>query len=119
VLAQHPTAPRWDAFWIVAGRVVDWGALPGEDQLRRRTAAALAKARGRASALKPEEVDEVRIVASWVASRMPEELPLEDGVDVVGFVAAATGSGERAFVPPRRGPRPPAVTRPRARVCPP
>ena len=92
VLAQHPTAPRWDAFWIVAGRVVDWGALPGEAQLRRRTAAALARSR-RVTPLKPEEVDEVRIVASWVASRMPEELPLDEGADVVGFVAAATGRG--------------------------
>jgi DNA polymerase-3 subunit epsilon len=95
VLAQHPTAPRWDVFWIVAGRVVDWGALPGEDQLRRRTAAALAKAR-RPAPLKPPEVDEVRIVASWVASKMPEELPLEDGVDVAGFVAAVTGRGAAA-----------------------
>jgi len=92
VLAQHPVKPQWDAFWIVAGRVVDWGALPGSDQLRRRTAAALAKAR-RPVPLKPLEVDEVRIVASWVTSHMPEELPLEDGVDPVAFVAAATGTG--------------------------
>jgi DNA polymerase-3 subunit epsilon len=90
IVAQHPVKPRWDAFWIVAGRVVDWGALPGHDQLARRTAAALAKAR-RPTPLKPAEVDEVRIVASWVASHMPEELPLADGVDPVGFVAAATG----------------------------
>jgi DNA polymerase III subunit epsilon len=95
VLAQHPAAPRWDVFWIVAGRVVDWGALPGQDQLRRRTAAALAKAR-KPVPLKPPEVDEVRIVASWVTSKMPEELPLEDGVDVVPFVAAATGAGRNA-----------------------
>jgi DNA polymerase-3 subunit epsilon len=91
IVAQHPVKPRWDAFWIVAGRVVDWGALPGRDQLERRTAAALAKAR-RPTPLKPAEVDEVRIVASWVASHMPEELPLADGVDPVGFVAAATGA---------------------------
>jgi DNA polymerase III subunit epsilon len=91
VLAQHPTAPRWDAFWIVAGRVVDWGALPGSGQLERRTAAALAKAR-RPAPLKPAEVDEVRIVASWVASHMPEELTLTDGADPVAFVRAATGA---------------------------
>ena len=89
ILAQHPTAPRFDAFWIVAGRVVDWGALPGSDQLRRRTAAALAKAR-RPPPLRPAEVDEVRIVASWVTSKMPEELALEDGVDVGAFAAAVT-----------------------------
>lgn len=90
VLAQHPTAPRWDAFWIVAGRVVDWGALPGRDQLERRTAAAFARSR-KPVPLKPAEVDEVRIVASWIASRMPEELPLTGDADVAGFVAAATG----------------------------
>jgi DNA polymerase-3 subunit epsilon len=100
VLAQHPVKPQWDVFWIVAGRVVDWGALPGRDQLERRTAAALAKAR-RPTPLKPAEVDEVRIVASWVTSKMPEELPLEDGVDVAAFVAAATGARAAAAPVPR------------------
>src|SRR3954452_16225456 len=28
VLAQHPSKPLWDAFWIVAGRVADWGPVP-------------------------------------------------------------------------------------------
>ena len=101
VLAQHPVKPQWDVFWIVAGRVVDWGALPGEDQLRRRTAAALAKSR-RPVPLKPPEVDEVRIVASWVASHMPEELPLEQDVDVPGFVAAVTGRDGASVKPPER-----------------
>jgi hypothetical protein len=50
--------------------------------------------------LKPPEVDEVRIVASWVTSHMPEELPLEDGVDVVGFVEAVTGGAEREVEAP-------------------
>ena len=90
VLAQHPTAKRWDAFWIAAGRVVDWGPLPGDDQLRRRTAAALVKAR-KQGPLKPTEVDEVRIVACWVTSHMPEELRLEPGADPVAFARAATG----------------------------
>ena len=101
VLAQHPVKPQWDAFWIVAGRVVDWGALPGRDQLERRTRAALAKAR-RPTPLKPAEVDEVRIVASWVASHMPEELALTDGADVAGFVAAATGARAATVEAPAR-----------------
>jgi hypothetical protein len=75
---------------------VEWGPLPGPAMLQRRTAAALAKAR-RPVPLKPAEVDEVRIVANWVASHMPEELPLDDGADVVGFVKAATG--EKAAAP--------------------
>src|SRR5919112_1169864 len=29
-LARPPPKERWDAFWIVAGRVADWGELPGE-----------------------------------------------------------------------------------------
>src|SRR3954449_405307 len=37
VLARHPVKERWDAFWIVAGRVVDWGELPGERELFERT----------------------------------------------------------------------------------
>src|SRR4051794_30842580 len=41
VLAQHPSKERWDAFWLVAGRVVDWGELPAEDELLRRTERAL------------------------------------------------------------------------------
>ena len=36
---------RFDAFWIVGGRVADWGALPGElEEIEARTAAALARA---------------------------------------------------------------------------
>jgi DNA polymerase-3 subunit epsilon len=99
VLAQHPVKPQWDAFWIVAGRVVDWGPLPGRGQLERRTAMALARSR-RPTPLRPAEVDEVRIVASWVTSKMPEELPLDQDAEVWEFVSAATGrqapeSGDR------------------------
>ena len=48
VLARHPSAPRWDAFWLVGGRVCDWGPLPGLDELARRTVAAPSPARRRA-----------------------------------------------------------------------
>jgi DNA polymerase-3 subunit epsilon len=94
VLAQHPTAPRFDAFWIVGGRVVDWGPLPGADEIERRTIVAGGK---KPSPLKPAEVDEVRIVAGWIASHMPEELPLAgvQPADVHAFVAAATGALRR------------------------
>ena len=39
VLAPHPAKRgRFDAFWIAGGRVVDWGALPGDpDELVART----------------------------------------------------------------------------------
>ena len=29
VLARHPVKERFDAFWILRGRVLDWGPLPG------------------------------------------------------------------------------------------
>jgi DNA polymerase III subunit epsilon len=84
VLAPHPHgAPRWDALWLVAGRVVDWGALPGRDELCRRTRAALARApEGRVgdptagAFVPPDEVDEVRIVAGWLAAH--EDVPVLD-----------------------------------------
>ena len=37
VLARHPVKERFDAFWIVRGRVADWGPLPGAGELAERT----------------------------------------------------------------------------------
>jgi hypothetical protein len=78
VLAAHPTdARRRDAFWLVGGRLVDWGALPVDlRELAERTTQALARG-GRPGELTahvpPAEVDEVRLVRSYLASH--EELP--------------------------------------------
>jgi DNA polymerase III subunit epsilon len=76
VLAPHPVAPSADAFWLVAGRLVDWGPLmcepePDPDELERRTLAALVRgcrAGELATHLPPGEVDEVRIIATYLAS---------------------------------------------------
>ncbi|HWF35701.1 MAG TPA: exonuclease domain-containing protein [Solirubrobacteraceae bacterium] len=71
VLAAHPTERGFDAFWLVGGRVADWGAVPGLDELGQRTAAALSQlggTRGVGTHVPPGEVDEVRIVANWLAS---------------------------------------------------
>ena len=46
VVAQHPVKERFDAFWIVQGRLVDWGPLPGATELAERTEAALARRPG-------------------------------------------------------------------------
>ena len=82
VVAAHPTKPRHDAFWIVAGRVADWGPLPSAEEVRVRADAALASApRGRAAPVPADEVDEVRIVAAWVAEHEPPRLPLEQALD--------------------------------------
>jgi DNA polymerase III subunit epsilon len=88
VLAQHPSADRFDAFWIVGGRVTDWGSLPERAELVARTETALRAARP-GGLLSPEEVDEVRIVSSWIAAHEPPQLELGDGADVAAWVAAA------------------------------
>lgn len=73
VLASHPMEPvRRDAFWLVGGRLVDWGPLP-EDlrELADRTARALARGGpvGQIGAhVPPDEVDEVRLVRGYLES---------------------------------------------------
>jgi DNA polymerase-3 subunit epsilon len=73
ILAVHPAdASRRDAFWLVGGRLVDWGALPAEPgELVERTAWALSRD-GRPGELgahvPPEEIDEVRLVRTYLAS---------------------------------------------------
>jgi DNA polymerase III subunit epsilon len=75
VLARHPVKERFDAFWIVQGRLVDWGPLPGPTELADRTEAALSRPPGRA-VIPAAEIDEIRIVASWVAENEPPALRL-------------------------------------------
>jgi DNA polymerase III subunit epsilon len=95
VLAPHPTKHRFDALWIVQGRVVDWGPLPGTSELLERTEAALSRLRPRGPAPVPAaEVDEVRIASTWIAANDPPRLPL-DGLPgdeaLVRFVDSAAG----------------------------
>ena len=102
VLAQHPVKDRFDAFWIVQGRLVDWGPLPGATELAERTKAALARPPGR-TVIPVDEVDELRIVAGWVADHEPPALelaPAPSEPDLVRFVAAATPT-PRPSAPPR------------------
>jgi DNA polymerase III subunit epsilon len=91
VLARHPVKDRLDAFWVVGGRLVDWGPLPGDSELVARTAAALARPPGR-SVVPIDEVDEIRIVAGWVAEHEPPALDLDpppDADDLRRFAASA------------------------------
>jgi DNA polymerase-3 subunit epsilon len=78
VAARHPVKERFDAFWIVNGRVADWGPLPGPTELAERTETALQRTRARGP-VPPNEVDEVRIVSTWVAEHEPRVVPLEPG----------------------------------------
>jgi DNA polymerase III subunit epsilon len=100
VLAPHPEAPeRADAFWIVAGRVADWGPLPADPtEVAARTAAALAAApaTGLGGWLPADELDEARIVGSWLAghedARVLELDPRPDQAALAAFSASPTAS---------------------------
>lgn len=73
VVAGHPIEPRRrDAFWLIGGRLLDWGPMPEDaGELAERTATALARG-GRGGEIgahvPPDEVDEVRLVRSYLAS---------------------------------------------------
>jgi DNA polymerase-3 subunit epsilon len=82
IVAPHPADDTADAFWIVGGRVRDWGPVPEAAELAERTQIALMRGsarRGELTAhLPPNEVDEMRIVATWLASHPgTPQLPLE------------------------------------------
>jgi DNA polymerase-3 subunit epsilon len=78
VLAAHPEGERHDAFWLVGGRIADWGPLTDLDDMEQRTREALRAGDGRGATgwLLPDEVDEVRTVSTWLASHDARELPL-------------------------------------------
>ena len=78
------------------------------EELARRTRAAVAQPPlpGPGTVLAPEEVDEVRIVAAWLA-RHPETPalaldPLPDPGELEAFVAETRGSAGRRVVAPAR-----------------
>ena len=92
VLARHPRDPRrHDAFWLAGGRVVDWGPSRAPDlDLHERMLHAAAR-RGEATACLPrDEVAEVRIVQTWLASHDAPALeldPLPDRAALDAFVS--------------------------------
>ena len=117
VLAQHPVKERFDAFWIVQGRLIDWGPLPGPSELAERTEAALSRPPGR-TAIPPGEIDEIRIVASWVAEHEPRVLPLDPAPTSAALMEFSGSLLSAAACYVRRHGAPPAVHRtrsPRAR----
>jgi DNA polymerase-3 subunit epsilon len=70
VVAEGPEGA--DAFWLVGGRVVDWGPLG--DDVAERTAAAL---NVRAEPyVPPDEVHELRLVSTWIAAHEPRVVDL-------------------------------------------
>jgi DNA polymerase-3 subunit epsilon len=102
VLAEHPQGGgRFDAFWLVAGRVADWGPLGSVEDAVARTRAALRAGDGRERVgwLAPDEVDEVRIATTHLASRELPTLTLRAGdgweAEVARFVTAAVRAPAR------------------------
>jgi DNA polymerase III subunit epsilon len=100
VVAPHPTdTARCDAFWIVGGRVIDWGALPEDpDELATRTADAL-RAAPRAELggwLRPDEIAEARIVGLWLAAHDARVYELTPGTDPAALAGRLSGSSARA-----------------------
>jgi DNA polymerase-3 subunit epsilon len=95
VLAPHPATPgRRDAFWIVGGRVADWGPLPGDPaEVVARTDVALrgAPRPGMGGWLPADELAETRIVGSWLAgheeARSLELDPRPDDAALTAFSA--------------------------------
>lgn len=88
VLADSPAGDEWDVFWLVGGRVADWGPLPGLDELLARSDAAL-RCAGRP--LEPAEVAVARTAETWIASNEPYALDLPAGLNpgrLARFLAA-------------------------------
>jgi DNA polymerase-3 subunit epsilon len=86
VVAPHPTDGTADAFFIVSGRLRDVGPVGTSDEMATRTRIALARGSARhgelTAHLPVDEVDEMRIVSTWLASH-PEtpELQLDPPPD--------------------------------------
>ncbi|HEX8206722.1 MAG TPA: exonuclease domain-containing protein [Solirubrobacteraceae bacterium] len=75
VLAGEDGVEGVDGFWLVGGRVVDWGPVTSVDDLVTRTQAAL---RARAEPyVPPDEVQELRIVSTWLDAHDVDTLELE------------------------------------------
>jgi DNA polymerase-3 subunit epsilon len=85
VLAPHPVRDgAYDAFWVVGGRVADWGPLPGgPGEVAARTAVALRRAAPSSLGgwLPAEELDETRIVGAWLAGHESPALELDPAPD--------------------------------------
>src|SRR3954465_13758530 len=94
VLAKHPAKERWDAFWVIAGSVVDWGPLPEPGEAAARAERALERRPRRQQPVAPEQVDEIRIVHTWIAAHDPPLLELDPPpapADVERWVCRAAG----------------------------
>ena len=102
VLAPHPTRDEHDAFWIVEGRLVDWGPAGDLHDLEDRTERALRRA-GRAQLgahVPPEEIDEMRLLGGWLAAhRDTPQLVLSPAPDRARLAAFRRSASVAAAAP--------------------
>jgi DNA polymerase-3 subunit epsilon len=98
LLAAHPAGERFDAFWLVGGRIADWGPLGDLDDVAARTAQALRSGDGTGptAILRPDEVDEARILATWLDSHAVASLDLGRPPDRAALARFLAGAGARA-----------------------
>jgi len=107
ILAPHPLKPSFDALWLAGGRVLDFGPLPRDlGEVFDRTVRVIARG-GRTGEtgthVPPGEVDELRIVTTYLASH-PElrQLPLAPAPNVAeleAFLVQAKGSSTTSASP--------------------
>jgi DNA polymerase-3 subunit epsilon len=78
VLAAHPDQPRYDALWLVGGRVADWAPLTDPEDAWARTERALrgGDGRGATACATPDEVGEMRVATTWLATHPSQVLSL-------------------------------------------
>ncbi len=75
-LVSHDRCGGADAFWMVGGRIADWGPVDDADELVARTEAALRRTGdGRTPHLTPDDVAVTRIATTWLAAH---DMPLLD-----------------------------------------
>jgi DNA polymerase-3 subunit epsilon len=110
ILAPHPSGGAAEAFWLVGGRLVDHGPVAGPDELAHRTRTALGRddRRELGAHVPPGEIDEVRIVGTWLASHpgTPQLVlrPAPSPAALAAAWAAAIGSMPAGASPARGGP---------------
>ena len=105
----RPDGERWEAFWLVGGRVADWGPLPPADEIAERSAAAL---RGAGAPLQPHEIAQARVAAAWIAANEPHSLDLAPLPSAARTRALRRPRGAACAEPAQRGPGQGACRRP-------
>jgi len=78
VLAPHPRDERrFDAFWLVDGRIADWGPLEAGDPWERTVAALRGWRPSATTSVPPDEIGEIRVATTWIEAHRPPAMVLD------------------------------------------